>query len=147
MGSALTHPNITTDYSEALLELITPPLASMEATLDFLDQIHCFVYSNLGDERLWCTSMPCRVSGDDSIPVAWYGTSNVGRMKHVYRLGLGHRYGRVMQAIAGVHFNYSMPETFWPAYREACLGIPAPKRTYAAPPTSGSFETFNVSGG
>jgi len=28
LGSALTHPFITTDYSEALLEFITPPLDS-----------------------------------------------------------------------------------------------------------------------
>jgi glutamate--cysteine ligase len=27
LGAALTHPNITTDYSEALLELITPALS------------------------------------------------------------------------------------------------------------------------
>ena len=117
IGSALTHPNITTDYSEALLELITPPLPTIEGTLEFLDQLHSFVYSRLDDERLWCASMPCRVGDDDSIPVAWYGSSNVGRMKHVYRLGLGHRYGRIMQTIAGVHFNYSMPESFWPAWR------------------------------
>ena len=27
LGAALTHPHITTDYSEALLELITPALS------------------------------------------------------------------------------------------------------------------------
>jgi len=35
-------------------------------------------------------------------------------MKHVYRQGLGYRYGPVMQVIAGVHFNYSFPSDFWP---------------------------------
>jgi glutamate--cysteine ligase len=54
--------------------------------------------------------MPCGIDGDDSIPIARYGSSNVGRMKHVYRHGLWHRYGRTMQAIAGIHFNYSLPE-------------------------------------
>jgi glutamate--cysteine ligase len=119
LGSALTHPWITTDYSEALLEFVTPPQGSCWETLQFLCDVHQFVYPRLSDdELLWATSMPCAVGGDASIPVAEYGTSNVGRMKHIYRLGLGYRYGRVMQTIAGVHFNYSMPESFWTALRE-----------------------------
>ena len=32
-GSALTHPWITTDYSEALLEFVTPPRASSEPSV------------------------------------------------------------------------------------------------------------------
>ncbi len=118
LGSALTNPYITTDFSEALLELVTPPQAETSAALAFLDDIHRFVYTNIGDELLWATSMPCAVTGEKSVPIAEYGTSNVGRMKHVYRRGLSHRYGRVMQAIAGVHFNYSLPDDFWPAYQE-----------------------------
>jgi glutamate--cysteine ligase len=119
LGAALTHPWITTDYSEALLEFVTPPQYSCWETLQFLCDIHQFVYARLADdELLWATSMPCAVGGDASIPVARYGSSNVGRMKHIYRLGLGYRYGRVMQTIAGVHFNYSLPERFWRAFRE-----------------------------
>jgi glutamate--cysteine ligase len=117
LGSALTHPWITTDYSEALLEFVTPPQQSTWETLQFLCDIHQFVYPRLpDDEMLWATSMPCAVGGDASVPVAEYGPSNVGRMKHIYRLGLGYRYGRVMQTIAGVHFNYSLPERFWAAF-------------------------------
>jgi glutamate--cysteine ligase len=119
LGSALTHPWITTDYSEALLEFVTPPQGSCWETLQFLCDIHQFVYARLPeDEMLWATSMPCAVGGDASVPVAEYGSSNVGRMKHVYRLGLGYRYGRVMQTIAGVHFNYSLPEAFWATFAE-----------------------------
>ncbi|RFA29838.1 glutamate--cysteine ligase [Alkalilimnicola ehrlichii] len=117
LGSALTHPCITTDYSEALLEFITPPYPELSDTLRALGDIHAFVYRNLDQELLWATSMPCVVGGDESIPIAEYGSSNVGRMKHIYRRGLDHRYGRIMQAIAGVHFNYSLPEAFWPAYQ------------------------------
>jgi glutamate--cysteine ligase len=117
LGSPLTHPYITTDFSEALMELVTPPFTETWETLQFLCDLHQFVYENLGDELLWATSMPCIVSGDEKIPLARYGNSNVGRMKTVYRRGLGYRYGRAMQAIAGVHFNYSLPEAFWPAYR------------------------------
>lgn len=118
LGSALTHRWITTDFSEALPELITPPYASNWEALSFLCELHRFVYRHIGDELLWATSMPCRIEGDASVPIARYGESNVGRMKHIYRRGLANRYGRVMQAIAGVHFNYSVPEAFWPALRE-----------------------------
>ena len=113
LGSALTHPSITTDYSEALLEFVTPPFQHFCDTLAFLDDTHRYVYSQLDNEILWSTSMPCVVEGDASIPIAQYGSSNAGLMKTAYRRGLGHRYGRMMQAIAGVHFNYSYPEAFW----------------------------------
>lgn len=113
LGAPLTHPSITTDYSEALLEFITPVDSSVENTLKTLEEVHRYVYQQLDDEILWSTSMPCIVSGDDSIPVAKYGSSNVARMKTVYRYGLGHRYGRPMQTIAGIHYNFSMPEQYW----------------------------------
>jgi glutamate--cysteine ligase len=118
LGAALTHRWITTDFSEALPELITPPYPTNWEALNFLCELHRFVYAHIGDELLWATSMPCRIRGDESVPIARYGDSNVGRMKHVYRRGLANRYGRVMQAIAGVHFNYSVPEAFWPVYGE-----------------------------
>ncbi|MEI8235681.1 MAG: glutamate--cysteine ligase [Methylococcaceae bacterium] len=113
LGSALTHSQITTDYSEALIELITSPYADIKNTLDELQKIHQFVYENLGHEQLLCASMPCGIDGDESIRIAEYGTSNIGHMKHVYRHGLWHRYGRTMQAIAGIHFNYSVPQHLW----------------------------------
>lgn len=118
LGSALTHPHITTDYSEALIELITPPSADAEATLEYLADLHRFVCQHVGDELLWPVSMPCEIAGDESIPIARYGSSNIGRMKHVYRVGLAWRYGRAMQAIAGVHFNYSLNEDLWPVWHE-----------------------------
>lgn len=118
LGSPLTHPYITTDYSEALAEFITPPFVNTIDALNFLRDTQRFVYDELDDELLWVTSMPCVVAGETSIPIAQYGNSNPGMMKTVYRRGLGHRYGRVMQTIAGVHFNYSFPESFWPLYQE-----------------------------
>jgi len=117
LGSALKNPYITTDYSEALLELITPPLQGVENAREFLFKIHQFVYSQLKDEYIWGASMPCVVAGEKGIPIAHYGSSNLGMMKTVYRRGLGHRYGKMMQVIAGVHFNFSMQENFWPYYQ------------------------------
>ena len=113
LGSALTHPHITTDFSEALIEFVTPPFTNPADTIHFLHDLHVFAYQHLGDELLWCTSMPCMVGDDETIPIARYGQSNVGTMKSVYRNGLSYRYGRTMQTIAGVHFNYSLPELFW----------------------------------
>ena len=118
LGSALTHPYITTDYAEALMEFITPPLHSIREALDFLRDTQQYVYQCLDKEYLWATSMPCVVAGESSIRIAEYGNSNAGRMKHIYRRGLGYRYGRVMQSIAGVHFNYSFPIEFWEIYAE-----------------------------
>lgn len=118
LGSALTNPYITTDYSEALLEFITPPFSQANDTLEFMDALHTYTYQHMEDEMLWGTSMPCIVDGEMSIPIAEYGQSNIGKMKHIYRIGLWHRYGRSMQAIAGIHFNYSLPESFWPIYQQ-----------------------------
>lgn len=118
LGSALTNAYITTDYSEAMLEFITPPLPSPQGALEFLTQVHQFVYRNVQEDMLWATSMPCVVAGESAISIADYGTSNPGRLKHIYRRGLGYRYGRMMQVIAGVHFNYSLPEAFWPVFQD-----------------------------
>jgi len=117
-GSALTNPQITTDFSEALTELVTPPCNSVSEVIQSLDDIQNFVYRNLDDEILWATSMPCVVAGETSIPLAKYGTSNAAQMKTAYRRGLGLRYGRTMQVIAGVHFNYSFSDSFWQAYQK-----------------------------
>lgn len=113
LGSALTHPQITTDFSEALLEFITPPTHRISSLMKLLQSSHQFTYQHLGEERLWSSSMPCMVGDADAIPVALYGTSNRAKMKTIYRVGLGHRYGRAMQTVAGVHFNFSLPKPFW----------------------------------
>ena len=112
LGAALTHPHITTDFSESQLELITGVHADPEACALELTQVHQVVAHALreaGDEMLWVASMPCGLPTDETIPLGRYGSSNVGRAKSVYRMGLGHRYGRRMQTISGIHYNWSMP--------------------------------------
>ncbi|HEX3911952.1 MAG TPA: glutamate--cysteine ligase [Steroidobacteraceae bacterium] len=113
LGAPLTNEHITTDFSESLIELVTPPFGESWELLQYLCDIHQFVYRHLQDELLWATSMPCAIDGDASIPLAQFGSSNVGRMKTTYRHGLGMRYGRIMQAISGVHFNYSFSPKLW----------------------------------
>jgi len=112
LGAALTHPHITTDYSESQIELITGVHVGVQDCLDELTQIHQFVLRTLqaqGGEMLWVSSMPCGLPTDETIPLARFGSSNVGRAKSVYRMGLGHRYGRRMQTISGLHYNWSLP--------------------------------------
>ena len=117
-GSALKNPWITTDYGEALLELITPPCNRAHHSLDFLLDVETFVYQHINEELLWTSSMPCVIRGEEDISIAQYGSSNAGKMKSVYREGLAERYGKLMQVIAGIHFNYSVPVNFWPAFQE-----------------------------
>ncbi len=120
LGSKLTHPWITTDYSEALLEFITPPSQDPEFPLQFLRDIHRFSAQQLQGEYLWSASMPCLLGDDKDIPIADYGSSNAARFKSVYREGLGLRYGRKMQTIAGAHYNWSLPDDFWRALADCC---------------------------
>lgn len=119
LGHTLTHPQITTDYSEALMELITPVSSSVDELMRDLNDVHGFVQTNLNDELFWSGSMPCRLAGDESIRIAEYGDSNLGKLKYVYRQGLGVRYGRIMQSIAGLHYNFSLPDTFWLQWQQA----------------------------
>ena len=115
LGSALAHKCITTDFSESQLELITGVHTNVESCLNELTQIHQAVYRAIGEEMLWCASMPCGLPKEDAIPIGRYGRSNVGRAKTIYRIGLSHRYGRRMQTISGLHYNFSLPEEAWNA--------------------------------
>jgi len=119
LGSALTHPHITTDFSESQLELVTGVHADATSTLAELTEMHQFTYREMkkaGDEMLWVSSMPCGLPTDETIPIARFGASNVGRAKSVYRMGLSHRYGRRMQTISGIHYNWSLPGVSSEAY-------------------------------
>ncbi|MHA3891993.1 glutamate--cysteine ligase [Acinetobacter sp. GXMZU3951] len=120
LGSALTHPHITTDYSEALMEFITPPQDTIAKALSYLKDIHAVVHQHLEhEEKLWPLSMPCMLDNEeDNIRLAQYGSSNIGRFKTLYRHGLGVRYGRRMQTISGVHYNLSFPDHLFAALQQ-----------------------------
>jgi len=118
LGSALMHSRITTDYSEALLEFITPVNNNVEQLLNGLTETHAFSVRHLNGQRLWPVSMPCYVKDEKQIPVARYGSSNTGMMKTLYRKGLTYRYGALMQIISGVHFNFSVSQELWQSLYE-----------------------------
>lgn len=112
-GSALTHPYITTDFSEAQVELVSPPCQSIPALSQTMANIHAFMAKQMGEEWLWPYSMPMRITDDGDIPIAYFGTSPQGQMKALYRKGLARRYRKKMQIISGIHFNFSFTPGFW----------------------------------
>lgn len=123
LGSALTHSSITTDYSEALLEFVTPVFNDPKEMLQYLTDLHVFTLKNMGEEILWANSMPCLLEKESTIPIAWYGDSNIGRMKRVYRKGLLNRYGSAMQVISGIHFNFSLADNFFQVWNEGTTNV------------------------
>src|SRR3990167_7998206 len=118
LGAALTNNWITTDFSEALVEVITPAEKNRQLTYDQLYQASQFVAQNVGTELIWPSSMPVELDGDSCIPLAEYGANNVGRMKKLYRKALCYRYGRAMQVIAGIHYNFSLPKAVFQLLQE-----------------------------
>lgn len=115
IGSALTHPWITTDFAESMLEFITPVNTNIDYMLKFLQDLHRFANQQIGSELMWPLSMPCFLAHEDEIVLAQYGSSNEGLFKTIYREGLKNRYGAMMQTISGVHYNFSLPMAFWQA--------------------------------
>ena len=113
LGSPLTNKDITTDFAEALLELVTPTFESPEELFAYLNLLHKFVYSEIGEEILWNFSMPCAFKNEKEIRIAEYGNSNSGMLKHIYRKGLRLRYGSIMQCVSGIHYNFSLTKDSW----------------------------------
>jgi glutamate--cysteine ligase len=131
LGHKLTHPSITTDFSESQLELITPVHQTVDTLLQDLRSTHLFVARAIGHERLWAGSMPCVLPAESMIPLADYGNSNLGRLKKTYRRGLGMRYNRIMQTICAVHYNFSLPQDAWDALKQV-EGSEESEREYIA---------------
>lgn len=113
----LTHPKISTDFSESQIEFIMPPYESLNQLCEELEKICFHVRSELNKEYLWAFSMPSLLpSNENQIPIARYGNSKIAKKKEIYRKGLRLRYGARMQTISGVHYNFSFQPTFWKAY-------------------------------
>lgn len=116
LGSPLSHPYITLDFSGAQLEFITPPLARETGINRFLEKLQAWSYRRIGDEFLWPFSMPPILPEHKQIPLAGFGTSAEGNKKNVYREGLKRRYGGAVQTISGIHYNFSLTDAFWTSY-------------------------------
>ena len=111
LGSSYTNPSITTDFAESLIEIVTPTYTNVDELYEKLKIIHIFINQNLKDgEMLWPFSMPPKIDDESKINIATYGKTNMGRLKHVYRKGLAIRYGRTMQCVSGIHYNFSISD-------------------------------------
>ncbi|MEQ9366161.1 MAG: glutamate--cysteine ligase [Leptospirales bacterium] len=144
LGSSLTNKFITTDFSESQIEFTTSPYRSHEGLLRELRYLQLFTLealaaseSNRFGEGLWPLSMPSRLPAEEQIPIAWYGESHTGLTKHIYRQGLARRYGRRMQTVSGVHFNFSFSRRFFRALADA---LPSKDRP---DPAAGELELQN----
>ncbi len=113
LGSSLMHPAITTDFTEAQMELITPPARRIRDSLDHMKALHAYADAAMADtELIWPLSMPPKLpANEDDIPLAVYGNSSIAQKKTLYREGIGLRYGRKRLTISGVHYNFSLPDT------------------------------------
>ena len=111
LGSSFTNPSITTDFAEALIEIVTPVYTDINQLYKKLESLHVFINKNLEDnETLWPYSMPPKIKSESEINIATYGDTNMGKLKHIYRQGLAIRYGKTMQCVSGIHYNFSLSD-------------------------------------
>lgn len=112
LGSPLTHPYISTDFSEQQLEWNTPPQSTFNGAKKFLEHLMHFSLQKNPKELFWPFSMPPPI---EAIQIAQYGSSYQGKKKVLYREGLRDRYGMHLQMISGIHYNFSFDPVFWKA--------------------------------
>ena len=116
LGAPLTHPNITLDFAEPQIEFVTPPFAREQSMRSFLKKLHDWTARHIGKELLWPLSMPPKLPAGGNISFANFGASADARIKHIYREGLKQRYGGAVQTISGIHYNFSLTDSFWKDY-------------------------------
>ena len=106
----ISHPYITTDFSESQIELITPIVNTLEELYSFVNSLYDITVLELKDEYLWPQSMPCSIPEDELIPIADYGKCKSGEAASDYRKKLLKKYGGKKQLISGIHYNFSFNE-------------------------------------
>ncbi|HEM6136494.1 TPA: bifunctional glutamate--cysteine ligase GshA/glutathione synthetase GshB [Streptococcus suis] len=104
LGSRSFHPYIQTDYSEPQLELITPVAHSTKEARRFLGAITDVAMRSMEKtEYLWPLSMPPVISADE-IQIAQLESD----YEYQYRVGLAERYGKLLQSMSGIHYNFEL---------------------------------------
>ena len=107
---------ITTDFSESQVEVITPPLPSIEDAHNFLQTLHSIVTDEIGDELLWPQSLPPILPEESLIPIAKYEEQTDFEL---YRELIATTYGKHRQLICGIHFNISLPDKIFEELHKA----------------------------
>ena len=76
----------------------SPTRTHAERAYAQLLSLHRYCAQHIGDEQLWPGSMPCILpASDDAIAIGYYGTSNGGKMRRLYREGSGAPLRQTMQ--------------------------------------------------
>lgn len=104
LGNRSFHPYIQTDYSEPQIELITPISHSTREALRILGAITDVASRSMDKtEYLWPLSMPPQVT-EEEIQIAALDNP----YEYQYRVGLGQRYGKLLQSMSGIHYNFEL---------------------------------------
>ncbi|WP_080146216.1 bifunctional glutamate--cysteine ligase GshA/glutathione synthetase GshB [Marinilactibacillus piezotolerans] len=109
LGDRAYHPYIQTDFSEAQLELVTPPQSSLEEAFSWLQALNDVVQRSVQEEEyIWPFSMPAILPEPEDIPII-----RVKDQKEVqYREKLADKYGKKKQLISGIHYNFAFSDLF-----------------------------------
>lgn len=128
-GHRSYHPYILTDFAEAQLELITPPLKSSKEIQNWLAASHQIVATTNEecDELLWPLSTPAYIPDNrDLVSVAQLSDPD----EVAYREHLAVYYGKDVQLISGIHYNIEFnPEVLDHRLEEAIAGTGTDLRT------------------
>ncbi len=109
LGKRAIHPYLITDFSESQPELITPVATTIKETMDWLAALHdVYIRSMEEDEYLWPFSMPNILPDDKDIPIIKVPE----QFELDYRNYLAEQYGKQLQMISGIHFNFSFSDDF-----------------------------------
>lgn len=109
LGKRADHPYLITDFSESQPEIITPTASSIKETMNWLKALHdVYIRSMEEDEYLWPFSMPNILPEDEKVPII-----RVPEQFEIdYREHLAKHYGKKLQMISGIHFNFSFSDSF-----------------------------------
>lgn len=107
-GPKEDNPYIKTDFSESQIEMITPVTDSIDTVYEWLENLHNIVSLRAEDELLWPSSNPPILPPEKDIPIAVYKTPDSPDRK--YREHLAKGYGKKIQLLSGIHYNFSFPE-------------------------------------
>ena len=146
-GAALTHPFLTTDYSESLPEFVTPrPRGATGRRCSSFAT--CMCSPTGGSTASCCGPRACRACRPERRdPDRLLRRVQFRPHEDFYRRGLGFRYGRSMQAIAGVHFNYSLPSRLLAGVSRCASARPSPRRIFAPSVSWASCATIGAARG
>ncbi|MFV0440292.1 MAG: bifunctional glutamate--cysteine ligase GshA/glutathione synthetase GshB [Lachnospirales bacterium] len=107
------HPFIKTDYSEAQLEFVSPVFKNNLELYNFMNLSYdIFSEAIAEDEIIYPYSWFPKITDIDTIEIAKFDETEFGISSTRYREYLTEKYGKDKQLISGIHYNFSLSETF-----------------------------------